>query len=91
MNLKPVHHEITEQTDALLEIEGVDTEKAVVVDLPAGGCMLHHCQTLHYTAPNITEHRRRAFAMHFMVPGSRDKKGNVMRVGFAHPMLRGCL
>ena len=43
---------------------------AVVIDLPVGGVMFHHCQTLHSTPPNRTERQRRAFAIHFMPPGT---------------------
>ncbi len=87
-HLKPMWHKQSEQTSALLKIEGIDEAQAVVVDLPAGGVMFHHCQTLHYTAPNTTERRRRAFAVHFMTPGTRDRNGSVQRVGYKHPMLR---
>jgi ectoine hydroxylase-related dioxygenase (phytanoyl-CoA dioxygenase family) len=69
----------------------VDESKRVVIDLPAGGIMFHHCQTLHHTEPNTTTKQRRAFAIHFMAPGTRDAKGEVMRVGFNHPMLRASL
>jgi ectoine hydroxylase-related dioxygenase (phytanoyl-CoA dioxygenase family) len=87
-HLKPVWHQRTEDSNALLKIEGVAAEKAVVIDLPAGGVMFHHCQTLHYTAPNTTDNQRRAFAIHFMTPGTTDGKGAVMSAGFSHPMLR---
>jgi ectoine hydroxylase-related dioxygenase (phytanoyl-CoA dioxygenase family) len=91
-HLRPVHHETSVVTNALLEsnLEGREAE-AHVVELPAGGCMFHHCQTLHHTAPNRTERPRRAFAIHFMPPGTRDRNGEILRVSFAHPMLRACL
>lgn len=60
----------------------------VVVELPAGGCMFHHCQALHSTEPNTTDRQRRAFAMHFMAPGTRDSKGEIMRAGWSRPILR---
>lgn len=86
-HLRPVWHERnTENT--LLNIEDVDPAKAVVCNVPAGGVMFHHCQTLHYTQPNETDRPRRAFAIHFMTPGTRDAKGNTMRVDFKHPLLR---
>lgn len=87
-HLRPVHHDNSQSTDALLETKGIDPAQATVVDLPAGGIMFHHCQTLHYTAPNTTPRQRRAFAIHFMAPGTVDRKGEVMRVGFKHPALR---
>ena len=87
--LKPVWHEQSESTNALLDIEKqVDTNRAVTVPLPAGGCMFHHCQTLHYTQPNETDRQRRAFAIHFMQPGTRGIDGEIMHAGFHRPILR---
>ena len=74
--------------DALFEIEGVDESKAVVVDLLAGGCLFHHCQTFHSTQPNTTEDQRRAFAIHFMVPGTVRGDGEAMPISFQRPLLR---
>jgi phytanoyl-CoA hydroxylase len=93
-HLKPLWHEQSESTNALLDIEDqVDKAKAVTVELPAGGCMFHHCQTLHYTHANTTDRQRRAFAVHFMQPGtsstSQDGRGSqVIRTSFTHPVLR---
>ena len=91
-HLKPVWHNTSGSTDKLLDIEGgIDTAKAVVVDLPAGGCMFHHCQTLHYTQPNTTPNQRRAFAIHCMQPGTEidhDGKRVRLQAGFDHPVLR---
>ena len=84
-HLRPMHHE--SGSDTLLQTE-VDASKAVVVELNAGECMFHHCQTLHYTQPNTTDRQRRAFAIHFMTPGTRGKEGDFLRVGFDRPMLR---
>jgi phytanoyl-CoA hydroxylase len=86
-HLRPVWHE--QRTDnVLLDVERqVDTSKAVVVELPAGGCMFHHCQTLHYTAPNRTDRQRRSYAIHFMPPGT-TRNGEVMRPSFSRPILR---
>lgn len=83
-------HERSKSTGALLDLGNeVDASKAVVVELPAGGVMLHHCQTLHYTQPNHTDRLRRAFAIHFMTPGTRRRNdGSYIEVSFAHPMLR---
>ncbi|MDA1043819.1 MAG: hypothetical protein O3C57_01205 [Verrucomicrobia bacterium] len=48
--LRPARHDESQKSAALFNIEQqVDTSKAVVVDLPAGGAMIHHCQTMHYT------------------------------------------
>lgn len=85
-HLTPVWHE---QKDSVLqEITGVDTSKAVTVSLPAGGCMFHHCQTLHYTQPNTTPRQRRAYAMHFMQPGTSRADGTELHVGFGSPLVR---
>jgi phytanoyl-CoA hydroxylase len=89
-HLRPAHHDQTQQTTALLETV-VDTSNAIVVDLLAGECMFHHCQTLHYTQPNATDRQRRALIMHFMPPGTRDREGKIMHVEFARPMLRACI
>jgi ectoine hydroxylase-related dioxygenase (phytanoyl-CoA dioxygenase family) len=87
-HLQPVWHGSTDTTDALVVAGQIDVSKAAVVDLPAGGIMFHHCQTLHYTAPNTTDHQRRAFAIHFMNPGTRGSDGNVIGTDFSHPILR---
>ena len=90
-HLKPVWHEKTENSGALFDVgKNVETSKAVVLEMPAGHCMLHHCQTLHYTQPNETPNQRRAFAIHFMIPGttSENAHSTSMPVGFGRPMLR---
>jgi ectoine hydroxylase-related dioxygenase (phytanoyl-CoA dioxygenase family) len=93
-HLKPVGHEKSASGGPLLDVEhSVDVAKAVPIDLPAGCCMFHHCQTLHYTAPNVTQRQRRALAIHFMQPGTRDMHdpadgGRLIHAGFAHPVLR---
>ncbi|MEZ5278526.1 MAG: phytanoyl-CoA dioxygenase family protein [Opitutaceae bacterium] len=88
-HLKPVWHEQNASTNALLDLKGVDESKAVVVDLPAGGCLFHHCQTLHYTQPNTTDHQRRALAIHFMPPGTTSEhRTGIIPVDFSHPLLR---
>lgn len=89
-HLAPAGHDTAKTTGALLE-STVDESKAVVVPLPAGGCMFHHCQTLHYTAPNFTDRQRRAFAIHVMTPGTLGQDGKVMGVSFARPMLRAAV
>ena len=89
-HLKPFEHKKSESTQALFDIESqVDTDSAVVNELPAGGVMFHHCQTLHYTAPNTTDRQRRAFVIHFMPPGTKSMhSGDYLKVGFDRPMLR---
>lgn len=92
-HLKPVWHAQAEGTNALLDLEksgAIDKEKIVVVDLPAGGCMFHHCQTLHYTQPNETPNQRRAFIMHYMPLGTRHeyRAGAIIPNSFSNPVLR---
>lgn len=83
-------HERAQSTGALLDAhEHVDEAQSVVVDLPAGGALFHHCQTMHYTPPNHTPRQRRAFAIHLMPPGTRSRQtGERLSVSFARPMLR---
>jgi phytanoyl-CoA hydroxylase len=83
-------HERAQNTGALLDIsQNIDATTAEVIDLPAGGVLFHHCQTLHYTPPNHTERQRRAFAIHLMNPGTRSgHTGQVLEVSYARPMLR---
>jgi len=81
-------HERSAEGSPLLRADTEGAAEPVVVELPAGGCMFHHCQALHSTEPNTTDRPRRAFAMHFMAPGTRDLKGEIMRAGWARPLLR---
>lgn len=82
-------HRPETQGGPLLESSPGEAEP-VVIELPAGGCMFHHCLTLHATEPNTTEQQRRAFAIHFMSPGTRDRSGAMMHVDFHRPLLRAC-
>jgi ectoine hydroxylase-related dioxygenase (phytanoyl-CoA dioxygenase family) len=84
-HLAPQAHATSAQSGALLEVP--PPENAVLVDLPAGGCMFHHCQTLHYTAPNRSARQRRAFIIHYMAVGTRDQKGEVLRASWERPIL----
>lgn len=43
--------------------EDVDASKAVACPLPPGGATFHHCRTLHYAGPNITDNPRRAYIL----------------------------
>jgi len=91
MHLIPASHLAAhghERGDVLLDAsEAVGGIEPVIVNLPAGGAMIHHCQTLHSTPPNRTDRQRRAFAMHYMTPGTRNALGD-MPVSFARPLLR---
>ena len=89
-HLQALEHDRSASTGALLDnAERVDSSRAVEIELPAGGAMLHHCQTFHYTAPNKTARERRAFAIHFMTPGTKSRRtGESLPVSFPRPMLR---
>jgi len=89
-HLKPLWHERENDADLFNAEDYIETSRAVTIDLPAGGCMFHHCQTLHYTQPNTTDRQRRAFAMHFMQPGTtqQENRSNRIAVSFGHPVLR---
>ena len=89
-HLTPQDHDRTRKGGSLLDIgDQVDQAQAAIADLPAGGVLFHHCQTLHYTPPNNTERQRRAFAIHFMPPGTRRAtSGESLHVSFARPLLR---
>jgi ectoine hydroxylase-related dioxygenase (phytanoyl-CoA dioxygenase family) len=92
-HLKPADHAST-NTVLIDSSAGIDTCKAVTVDLPAGGIMFHHCQTLHYTQENTTPNQRRAFAIHYMPPGTTKHNGptaETLKVSFSHPMLRASI
>lgn len=89
-HLRPLAHERSTSTNLLFDLGNkVERANAVVIDLPAGGAMLHHCQTLHYTPPNTTDRQRRAFIIHFMTPGTKSlHTGEYIKVSFTNPMLR---
>ncbi len=100
-HLQPLQHTSATEQGVLLKSQVSDDDpRAIVVELPAGGCMLHHCRTLHSTAPNSTRHQRRAYAMHFMTPGTsgydftqiaEGRFTSHLSVGFHHPALRLCV
>ena len=83
-------HDRSTTTNGLLNMDDkVDDSQAVVANLPAGGIAIHHCQTLHHTAPNTTDRQRRAFVMHYMPPGTRSMRtGEYLAVAFGRPMVR---
>jgi len=89
-HIQAVDHERSQSTSALLDLgDQINTADAAIVNLPAGGVMFHHCQTLHYTPPNKTDRQRRAFAIHYMPPGTRSARTNeYLDVSFGRPMLR---
>jgi ectoine hydroxylase-related dioxygenase (phytanoyl-CoA dioxygenase family) len=54
-----------------LETDAVDPKLAVACPLPAGGCTIHHCRTLHYAGPNRSSEARRAYILTFRKPPMR--------------------
>ncbi len=54
-----------------LETDEVDPTGAVACPLPAGGCTIHHCRTLHYAGPNRSRQPRRAYILTFRRPPVR--------------------
>jgi ectoine hydroxylase-related dioxygenase (phytanoyl-CoA dioxygenase family) len=51
-----------------LVIDDVDERAAVPVPLAAGGATFHTQTTMHHTGPNLTDRRRRAFAIEVQLP-----------------------
>jgi ectoine hydroxylase-related dioxygenase (phytanoyl-CoA dioxygenase family) len=45
-----------------------DRSSAVACPLPAGGCTIHHCRTLHHAGANTSPNPRRAYILAFATP-----------------------
>ena len=56
-----------------LETDAVDSGLAVACPVPAGGCTIHHCRTLHYAGPNRSGEPRRAYILTFRKPPTLRK------------------
>lgn len=54
-----------------LEIDQIDTSKAVACPLPPGGATFHGPRTLHYTPPNRSAIPRRAYILGFGTPATK--------------------
>jgi ectoine hydroxylase-related dioxygenase (phytanoyl-CoA dioxygenase family) len=66
------HRQLEDPADNLLTVaEPVDAGAAVACPLKAGGATFHHCETLHYTAPNTSRRPRLAFPMEFQLKPRR--------------------
>lgn len=66
------HHSMNDDPKIhAIEALGVDHEARVACPMPAGGATFHHRMTLHYTAPNVTDGPRRAYALMFGMPTDR--------------------
>jgi len=86
-HLTPIWHD-PQATNPLLQVDTSGLPAPEIIDLPAGGCMFHHCQTLHYTQPNSTPNQRRAFAIHVMTPGTLQHGDQALPVSFSRPVLQ---
>ena len=66
-------HDDEPQHNVLVVDEPFDVSKAAPCPLKAGGATFHHCETLHYTAPNTTNQPRLAYPMEFQITPVRRK------------------
>ena len=51
--------------------DDVDPSLAVACPLSAGGATFHHCRTLHYAGPNLTDRPRRAYILVMSIPPAK--------------------
>ncbi len=78
------HHPLPDDpTQYALEADGDHDPQAFPVPLQAGGASIHHPLTLHKTAPNVSQHTRSAWIVHFIRPRTVGE-----RVSFATRRLR---
>ena len=59
---------------ALMCVDDFDETKAVACPLPAGGCTIHHCRTLHHAGANTSPNPRRAYILAFELPWEINPK-----------------
>ena len=57
-----------------LVTDDVAPSQAVACPIPAGGATFHHCRTLHYSGPNLTDAPRRAYILVFGAPPKKRDK-----------------
>lgn len=57
-----------------LEVDSLDTSSVVPCPIPAGGVTIHHCRTLHYAGPNLTDEPRRAYIQVFGLPTKKREQ-----------------
>lgn len=76
--LRP-HHHCDKPEHNLLEVDDLfDESSAVACPLKAGGATFHHSETLHYTAPNVTDRPRMAYPVEFQLEPVRRAVPEVM-------------
>jgi ectoine hydroxylase-related dioxygenase (phytanoyl-CoA dioxygenase family) len=59
---------------ALMCVDDFDETEAVACPLPAGGCTIHHCRTLHHAGANTSPNPRRAYILAFALPMETNPK-----------------
>jgi ectoine hydroxylase-related dioxygenase (phytanoyl-CoA dioxygenase family) len=57
-----------------LEVDDFDADAVVPCPIPAGGVTIHHCRTLHYAGPNLTDEPRRAYIQVFGLPARKREQ-----------------
>ncbi|MCU4926402.1 phytanoyl-CoA dioxygenase family protein [Halobacteria archaeon AArc-dxtr1] len=70
------HEAVEYDTDIVIGERDYDADDAVAVPMEAGSVLFQHCLTPHYTAPNTSEHWRRALIMAYMRSRSRFTKSD---------------
>jgi ectoine hydroxylase-related dioxygenase (phytanoyl-CoA dioxygenase family) len=89
MEMIPGSHLRPNWEDWTRDVESLDTTRATVVELPAGGMMMHHCQALHRSGPNRSNRPRRAVVIRFVPLGTRSPRLHTEEWEFfVHPILR---
>jgi ectoine hydroxylase-related dioxygenase (phytanoyl-CoA dioxygenase family) len=69
--LLPHRHDDVPSANVLIVADDFDASTAVACPLPAGGATFHHAETLHFTAPNVTDRPRMAYPMEIQLPPVR--------------------
>jgi 2-oxoglutarate-dependent dioxygenase len=64
-----VHHSRAASGRSILLEADWDKNSAVPFEVPAGHALVHHCQTLHWSAPNLTSRPRRAHTIEYVSEG----------------------
>lgn len=68
VGIVPHRHLDDDPMVSVLMIDDVDERLAVPVPLRAGGATFHTQTTMHHTGPNLTDRRRRAYAIEVQLP-----------------------
>ena len=69
-----IHHRRAAGGESILLEAETDGDGADPIEVPAGSATMHHCQTLHGSAPNTTDGPRRAHTMVFVAAGVRSRR-----------------